>query len=224
MNNTLIHANNIYKEYKDNLLILDNVDLEIKKNNFYSIVGKSGAGKSTLLHLLGLLDIPTKGEIYINGKPTSNLKPKEIAFLRMSTIGFVFQSYHLNNSLKAYENVMLPMYVNPKYNYHDMEIKADELLKLVGLEHRKHHFPNELSGGEQQRIAIARALANDPDCILADEPTGNLDKENESNIFNIFKRLVTAGKSVVVISHNESVKNYTDKIYELKNGKLEEKH
>ncbi|KXY41482.1 ABC transporter ATP-binding protein [Bacillus thuringiensis] len=224
MNNTLIHANNIYKEYKDNLLILDNLDLEIKKNNFYSIVGKSGAGKSTLLHLLGLLDIPTKGEIYINGKPTSNLKPKEIAFLRMSTIGFVFQSYHLNNSLKAYENVMLPMYVNPKYNYHDMEIKADELLKLVGLEHRKHHFPNELSGGEQQRIAIARALANDPDCILADEPTGNLDKENESNIFNIFKKLVIKGKSVVVISHNESVKNYTDKIYELKNGKLEEKH
>ncbi|PHD17174.1 ABC transporter ATP-binding protein, partial [Bacillus wiedmannii] len=138
--------------------------------------------------------------------------------------GFVFQSYHLNNSLKAYENVMLPMYVNPKYNYHDMEIKADELLKLVGLEHRKHHFPNELSGGEQQRIAIARALANDPDCILADEPTGNLDKENESNIFNIFKKLVIKGKSVVVISHNESVKNYTDKIYELKNGKLEEKH
>ncbi|SLK20418.1 ABC transporter ATP-binding protein [Bacillus toyonensis] len=224
MNNTLIYANNIYKEYKDNLVILDNVDLEIKKNNFYSIVGKSGAGKSTLLHLLGLLDIPTKGEIYINGKPTSNLKPKEIAFLRMSTIGFVFQSYHLNNLLKAYENVMLPMYVNPKYNYHDMEIKADELLKLVGLEHRKHHFPNELSGGEQQRIAIARALANDPDCILADEPTGNLDKENESNIFNIFKELVNIGKSVVVISHNESVKNYTDKIYELKNGKLEEKH
>ncbi|MEC2806316.1 ABC transporter ATP-binding protein, partial [Bacillus thuringiensis] len=194
------------------------------KNNFYSIVGKSGAGKSTLLHLLGLLDIPDKGEIYINGKQTSNLKPKEAAFLRMSTIGFVFQSYHLNNLLKAYENVMLPMYVNPKYNYHDMEIRADELLKLVGLEHRKHHFPNELSGGEQQRIAIARALANDPDCILADEPTGNLDKENESNIFNIFKELVNIGKSVVVISHNESVKNYTDTIYELKNGELEEKH
>ena len=113
---------------------------------------------------------------------------------------------------------MLPMYVNPKYNYHDMEIRADELLKLVGLEHRKHHFPNELSGGEQQRIAIARALANDPDCILADEPTGNLDKENESNIFNIFKELVNIGKSVVVISHNESVKNYTDTIYELKMG------
>lgn len=142
----------------------------------------------------------------------------------MSTIGFVFQSYHLNNLLKANENVMLPMYVNPKYNYHDMEIRADELLKLVGLEHRKHHFPNELSGGEQQRIAIARALANDPDCILADEPTGNLDKENESNIFNIFKELVNIGKSVVVISHNESVKNYTDTIYELKNGELEEKH
>ncbi|MGV2528001.1 UNVERIFIED_CONTAM: ABC transporter ATP-binding protein, partial [Bacillus thuringiensis] len=203
MSNTLIYANNIYKEYKDNLVILDNVNLEIKKNNFYSIVGKSGAGKSTLLHLLGLLDIPDKGEIYINGKQTSNLKPKEAAFLRMSTIGFVFQSYHLNNLLKAYENVMLPMYVNPKYNYHDMEIRADELLKLVGLEHRKHHFPNELSGGEQQRIAIARALANDPDCILADEPTGNLDKENESNIFNIFKELVNIGKSVVVISHNE---------------------
>ncbi|AFQ24747.1 ABC transporter ATP-binding protein [Bacillus thuringiensis] len=224
MSNTLIYANNIYKEYKDNLVILDNVNLEIKKNNFYSIVGKSGAGKSTLLHLLGLLDIPDKGEIYINGKQTSNLKPKEAAFLRMSTIGFVFQSYHLNNLLKAYENVMLPMYVNPKYNYHDMEIRADELLKLVGLEHRKHHFPNELSGGEQQRIAIARALANDPDCILADEPTGNLDKENESNIFNIFKELVNIGKSVVVISHNESVKNYTDTIYELKNGELEEKH
>ncbi|AXR15545.1 ABC transporter ATP-binding protein [Bacillus thuringiensis] len=224
MSNTLIYANNIYKEYKDNLVILDNVNLEIKKNNFYSIVGKSGAGKSTLLHLLGLLDIPDKGEIYINGKQTSNLKPKEAAFLRMSTIGFVFQSYHLNNLLKANENVMLPMYVNPKYNYHDMEIRADELLKLVGLEHRKHHFPNELSGGEQQRIAIARALANDPDCILADEPTGNLDKENESNIFNIFKELVNIGKSVVVISHNESVKNYTDTIYELKNGELEEKH
>lgn len=224
MSNTLIYANNIYKEYKDNLVILDNVNLEIKKNNFYSIVGKSGAGKSTLLHLLGLLDIPDKREIYINGKQTSNLKPKEAAFLRMSTIGFVFQSYHLNNLLKANENVMLPMYVNPKYNYHDMEIRADELLKLVGLEHRKHHFPNELSGGEQQRIAIARALANDPDCILADEPTGNLDKENESNIFNIFKELVNIGKSVVVISHNESVKNYTDTIYELKNGELEEKH
>nr|WP_090885762.1 ABC transporter ATP-binding protein [Evansella caseinilytica] len=217
----LISCQNISKSY-ENLLVLEKISQEINSGTFYSISGESGSGKSTLLHLLGLLDTPTAGEIYMHNQAASSMKAKQLLAVRRKTIGFVFQSYHLNHLLTAMENVMLPMYINPEYTSSEMKTGAAELLASVGLEHRKSHLAKDLSGGEKQRVAIARALANDPDCILADEPTGNLDKKNETVIFDIFKKLAAEGKALVVISHNENVVDIADENYRLNNGILEE--
>ena len=206
----------------EKITAMDNVNLEIKTGKLYVIMGHSGSGKSTLIQILGLLDNLTSGNLYINGQDVSNISEDEKADIRQKEIGFVFQSFYLNPKLTAIENVMLPMYINKDIESSNRRRKALKLLTNFGLENRVNHYPKELSGGEQQRIAIARALANDPSFILADEPTGNLDVKNEEIVYNTLRELANNGKAVVVVSHNESIKKYADKVLYMNLGKLSE--
>ena len=201
---------------------MDNVNLKIDIGRLYVIMGHSGSWKSTLIQILGLLDNLTSGELYIDGQDVSNISEDEKADIRQKKIGFVFQSFYLNPKLTAIENVMLPMYINKDIESSNRRRKALKLLTNFGLENRINHYPKELSGGEQQRIAIARALANDPDFILADEPTGNLDVKNEEIVYNTLRDLANNGKAVVVVSHNENIKKYADKVFYMNSGKLSE--
>ena len=212
---------NLTKIYNERVTALKNVSLEIDEGKFIVVMGRSGSGKSTLLQMAGLLDAPNSGDVIINGENVSSMNKNQLAQLRMKTIGFVFQAFHLNPQPNAYENVMLPMLINPEYKTKgDIEKRAKELIDKVGLTQRADHYPSELSGGEQQRVAIARALANDPDFILADEPTGNLDSDNEEAIFGILKELSESGKGVMVTSHNESIIDFADEVYYMKDGVL----
>ena len=217
----IISLKDVNKKYDSNF-ILKNVNLDIEDSKIYVIKGESGVGKSTLLNILGLLDKPTSGNIEINGKIVNNLKDDELSEIRMNTLGFVFQSFYLNNNLKAYENVEVAMYINKKFSKKEIENRAENLLEILGLSDKKMSFPNELSGGEQQRVAIARALANEAKCILADEPTGNLDKNNEKIVLECFKNLANDGRTIVIVTHSDSVLEYADKVYCIKNGILEE--
>lgn len=218
-----ISVRNLTKVYDNRVTALNNVTLSIDEGSFIAVMGHSGSGKSTLLQMAGLLDLPTEGSVVINGEEVSSLKKSALANVRMKTIGFVFQAFHLNQQLKAYENVMLPMLINPEFKKKsEIEKRAKELIDKVGLSERAEHYPNELSGGEQQRVAIARALSNDPDFILADEPTGNLDSDNETYIFGLLKEFAKSGKGVMVVSHNEAIVDYADKVYYMKDGVLGE--
>ena len=215
---------NGYKEYlkkKEKISVLENINVKFEKEKLYAIMGESGSGKTTLLNIIGTLDILTKGKLLINDKEIINLKDEEKAKIRMKEIGFVFQNFYLNPNMTVEENIMQPMYINPEYNRISMEEKTEELIKMVGLESRRTHYPKELSGGEEQRVAIARALANNPEIILADEPTGNLDKNNEIKILEILKDLSKKGKCVIIVSHSNKVIEYADKVLNLKEGKLE---
>lgn len=215
---------NGYKEYikkKEKISVLDNINVKFEKEKLYAIMGESGSGKTTLLNIIGTLDTLTKGKLLINDKEIINLKDEEKAKIRMKEIGFVFQNFYLNPNMTVEENIMQPMYINPEYNRISMEEKTEELIKMVGLESRRTHYPKELSGGEEQRVAIARALANNPEIILADEPTGNLDKNNEIKILEILKDLSKKGKCVIIVSHSNKVIEYADKVLNLKEGKLE---
>ena len=215
---------NGYKEYikkKEKISVLDNINVKFEKEKLYAIMGESGSGKTTLLNIIGTLDTLTKGKLLINDKEIINLKDEEKAKIRMKEIGFVFQNFYLNPNMTVEENIMQPMYINPEYNRISMEEKTEELIKMVGLESRRTHYPKELSGGEEQRVAIARALANNPEIILADEPTGNLDKNNEIKILEILKDLSQKGKCVIIVSHSNKVIEYADKVLNLKEGKLE---
>ena len=216
----IIRTNKLTKKYNEKIEAVKEVTLELEKGKFYTIMGHSGSGKTTLLQLLGLLDKMTFGELYIDDKNVASLNENQKSKIRMEKIGFVFQAFYLNAKLKAYENVMLPMYINKKFSDSDMKPRAMELLNQLGLSERAKHYPKELSGGEQQRVAMARALANDPDCIFADEPTGNLDVENETIVFDNLKKLSIEGKCVLVVSHNEIVKKYADEIFNMDNGIL----
>ncbi len=218
----VIVANNLVKQFK-NVKAVNNISIEIKKGCFYAIMGRSGSGKTTLLSLLGMLDNPTSGKLYVNGCDALTLEDKDKSKIRMKEFGFVFQEFHLNPALKAYENVMIPMHINPNYKNKNKQKKSIELLELFGLKERYNHFPSQLSGGEQQRVALARALANDPMCVFADEPTGNLDVESEKIVFDYLKMLSKAGKSIVVVSHNEIVLNYADEVFYMTEGNLKEK-
>lgn len=215
---------NGYKEYikkKEKISVLDNINVKFEKEKLYAIMGESGSGKTTLLNIIGTLDTLTKGKLLINDKEIINLKDEEKAKIRMKEIGFVFQNFYLNPNMTVEENIMQPMYINPEYNRISMEEKTEELIKMVGLESRRTHYPKELSGGEEQRVAIARALANNPEIILADEPTGNLDKNNEIKILEILKDLSQKGRCVIIVSHSNKVIEYADKVLNLKEGKLE---
>lgn len=219
-----IELKNVSKIYSNGVKALDNVSMKINQGELVVVMGQSGSGKSTFLQIAGLLDVCTDGSVIINGDDVSKLDKNRLADVRMKTLGFVFQAFHLNSHLKAYENVMVPMLINDKYKSMDeMKKKAMELIEKVDLTHRMEHYPSELSGGEQQRVAIARAMANNPDFILADEPTGNLDSKNELMIFEELKKLSVLGKGVLVVSHNDAIIDFADKIYIMKDGKLEVK-
>ena len=209
-----------YFKNKEKICAVKNITYKFKKGTFYVIVGNSGSGKSTLLHCMGTLDNFSSGILKINGINISQLSNNDLSDLRRDNIGFVFQSFYLNSSLTALQNVMLPLHMTKQERLE----KANKILEIVGLSHRKNHFPKELSGGEQQRVAIARALANNPNIILADEPTGNLDKKNEKIIYDIFKKLVLMGKCVIVVSHNENILKYADVILSMTDGSFGEKN
>ncbi len=219
----MIRLENIYKEYKlgkESVMALNNVSVEFQEGKMYAIMGRSGSGKSTLVHILGLLDSPTSGHIYIDNKDVTNLKEDKVQEIIGQNIGFVFQKFYLNNNLTALENVILPSLINKEITKDERRKKASQLLKLVGLENRLNHKPKELSGGEAQRVAVARSLVNNPKIIIADEPTGNLDKTSELTIFKLLKEISKQDKIVIVVSHNELIKEYADKVYYLDDGVL----
>ena len=213
------------KEYitpKENLEVLKGINYSFEQGKLYAVKGHSGSGKTTLVRILGLMDDLTSGEYLLYNKTTKSLSDKESSYYRMKHIGFIFQEYNLNPYLKAYENVIVPMLINKQIKPQNRLSKAENLLSDVGLFERKDHFPKELSGGEQQRVAIARALANNPDIIIADEPTGNLDKKNEKIIFKILKQMAESGKCVIVVSHSDEISSYADVNLLLEDGLLSE--
>jgi len=222
-----MNVENLEKTYNmknDKVIALTNFSYQFIPGKFYAIMGHSGSGKSSLIRILGLIDNFTSGSYYLNGKDISKLNDEELSQIRMKEIGFIFQEFYLDENLKAYENVILPMLINKNIKRAERKEKAINLLKSLGLENRINHFPKELSGGEKQRICLARALANNPNYILADEPTGDLDEANEEKVFNALKKLSESGKCVIVVSHSNKVKEYADVILNIKNGKLENKN
>ena len=223
MNKILIYIKGLTKKYqrnKEDIVALDNINIKFEIGKFYAIMGHSGSGKSTLINIIGLIETATSGEYYLNGKDISDFNENEKANIRAKCFGFIFQDYNLDPNLKAYENVMLPMLIDKKVKNIEAKEKASKLLESLDLAHRINHYPKELSGGEQQRVAIARALANDSEIILADEPTGNLDKKNEQKIFSDLKKLSESGKCVIVVSHSLEIKKYADVIYTIDEGKI----
>ena len=222
MHTAAISISGISKKYSNNISVLYELSYCFVKNKFYGITGPSGSGKTTLLQILGTILEATSGEIKINGEPIDNMNDEQKSHLRRDQIGFVFQDFMLNPYLKAYENVMLPMLIKKDLKLPQMKSKAIDILDNLGLAARADHFPHQLSGGEQQRVAIARALANEPDIILADEPTGNLDEDNEAAVFSLLKNIAADNRCVITVSHNDSIKNYADMILSLVNGRLME--
>lgn len=209
-----------YKMRDNEIKVLDDIDYTFCEGKFYLIKGHSGSGKTTLIQILGLMLSPTSGEIYIKNKNIQNLSTNAKAKIRNKVIGFVFQNYCLNENLTALDNVILPMIINSKIKKSERIPIAENLLTMVGLSNRIEHYPNELSGGEQQRVAIARALSNNPKIILADEPTGNLDKKNEKYILELLKKISEQGKTVIMVSHSEFATEYADVLLEIDNGKI----
>ena len=218
---TVISINNISKVYEGPppVKALDGVSLNVKEGDLVAIVGQSGSGKTTLLNMIGLLDIVTDGSIEIEGKDISDLTDNELSKFRGEKIGFIFQSFFLLPGLTAQENVAEGLLYQGISRSERLE-KAGEVLEQVGLGDRLSHLPKELSGGQQQRVAIARALVQDPAFVLADEPTGNLDKESGINILNILKELNNQGKTVIMITHNQEHANMFKKVIELVDGKI----
>ncbi|MDA2922589.1 ABC transporter ATP-binding protein [Patescibacteria group bacterium AH-259-L07] len=222
--NKLIELKNVSKIFKQGDTVIravDNVTWSIEDSGkLIAIVGPSGSGKTTLLNLLGALDIPDQGEVIIEGKNISHFSEKQLSEYRKRKIGFVFQSYNLIPNLTALENVMLPMEFL-RMPREQAEKRAEELLRELKIEHRKNQKPPKLSGGEQQRVAIARALANDPDIVLADEPTGNLDSRTGREIIQLLKNLArTKNKTVIVVTHDEGIVEIVDEKYILRDGKI----
>lgn len=216
----MILGKNIKKQY-GSLEVLKGVDLHIQPSEVVSIVGSSGAGKTTLLTILGTLDKVTSGEILFNGVNITSLNEKKLAAFRNQHIGFVFQFHHLLPEFTALENVCIPAFIN-KISKKEAELKANELLDLLGLKHRANHKPSELSGGEQQRVAVARALINNPKVIFADEPSGNLDSENAQNLHQLFFKLRDELKqTIVVVTHNETLANMADRKLIMKDGLIQ---
>ena len=219
--NSVISINNITKTYEGPppVKALDGVTLEVQKGDFVAIVGQSGSGKSTLLNMIGLLDSVTEGTIDIEGKNISELSDNELSKFRGEKIGFIFQSFSLLPGLTAQENVAEGLLYQGISRTERLE-SATKVLEQVGLGDRTTHLPKELSGGQQQRVAIARALVQDPAFVLADEPTGNLDKESGLNILNILKELNNQGKTVIMITHNQEHADMFEKVIELVDGKV----
>lgn len=222
MSSALLQAKGVNKYYsngKERLHILKDVGLSIAQGEIAAILGPSGAGKSTLLHILGGLDGPESGKVFFEGQDISSFSDRESADFRNKAVGFVFQFYHLLPEFNVLENVMMPAFISRQPVY-----RAGELLKEVGLSHRLRHLPSQLSGGEQQRAAIARALINEPKVLLCDEPTGNLDSENSKQIIQTLKRLNREKKmTIVMVTHNLELADFASKVYHIRDGKLETK-
>lgn len=222
MNNLIIRTENVSKSYRSGAVCTDalrGISIGIAKGSFTCIVGPSGHGKSTLMHLIGGLDRPTEGSIYISGNNITRLGNDALAALRARSIGFVFQFFNLLRSLTALENVETAMML-AGVPEKEQARQALELLKLVGLEEKAGAKPSELSGGQQQRVAIARALANDPDILLLDEPTGNLDSTAEAEILQILRSLRDRGKTVVMVTHNDEIARSADHVIHVRDGKV----
>ena len=219
---SLIVLDDVWKTYtmgEETVYALRKVNLTIKQNDFVALLGPSGSGKSTLMNMVGCLDVPTRGKLYLCGTLASSLSENALATLRGKHIGFVFQKFNLVPTLSALENVALPGLFqgtgrNERYS------RAEKLLSFVGLSERLHHKPSELSGGEQQRVAIARSMINDPDIILADEPTGNLDSKNGAKVLSLFKKLHAQGKTIVFVTHDAELARSAQRITQLKDGEI----
>ncbi len=211
----ILTLNGISKIYGD-LKALDNINLNVEEGEWLSIMGPSGSGKTTLMNIIGCMDKPSLGKIDLAGQDISKLSSKELTVVRRDTIGLVFQQFHLVNYLTALENVMMAQY------YHSMpdEEEAMEALASVGLKERAKHLPNQLSGGEQQRVCIARALINHPKLLLADEPTGNLDEKNELLVMEIFEKLHNTGSTIIVVTHDPEVADQAERMVVLEHGKI----
>lgn len=220
---TILKAVNIQKTYgKGELSVhaLKNINLSIEDGIFYAIIGKSGSGKSTLLHILGGLDKPSSGKMYLEDKSMFDLRDRELAILRRQRIGFVFQSFNLLEEHTVMENILMPIELDGKHP--DMK-HIDKVIDSLGIREKLSYYPDELSGGQRQRVAIARALASKPALLLADEPTGNLDEKNAQMVFSLFEKLVKEDKiAVVIVTHDNSLSEKCDRVYTMKDGIIHE--
>lgn len=210
----------VYTMGTQKVYALDGVSLTIKENEYVAIMGPSGSGKSTMMNILGCLDTPTSGEYILNGKLVSQMEDDELAEVRNSEIGFVFQSFNLLNKYNSLDNVALPL-IYAGVDKKTRTERAKKALSMVGLEERMNHKPAELSGGQRQRVAIARALINTPSIILADEPTGNLDTNTSIEIMKLFEDIYQKGNTVIIVTHEEDIANYARRVVRLRDGKIE---
>ncbi|NCO27679.1 MAG: lipoprotein-releasing system ATP-binding protein LolD [Caldiserica bacterium CG23_combo_of_CG06-09_8_20_14_all_35_60] len=221
----VINIENICKTYllgETRIEAVRGISIKINKGELVAIMGPSGSGKSTLMHLLGCLDIPTKGQYFLDGKDVSKLSSDELAEIRNKKIGFVFQTFNLLPHLSLWENIMLPARYNPRGDLKESENRANELLEIVGLADRKKHLPSQLSGGENQRGAIVRALVNSPVIVLADEPTGNLDSQTGLEITTLLKEMNEKhGLTEIIVTHNPNIANFTRRKIKIKDGLVE---
>lgn len=223
MNDVVIRLEQIQKSYfmgTQAIPVLKGITLDIRKNEYVALMGPSGSGKSTLMNILGCLDSPTGGKYILNGKDVSKMPDDDLADVRNTEIGFVFQQFNLLPRLTAAENVALPL-IYAGVNKKERMERAMEALTKVGLETRSHHKSNELSGGQIQRVAIARALVNNPSLLLADEPTGNLDTKTSVEVMEIFGKIQQAGNTVVLVTHEEDIANYAQRVVRLRDGLVE---
>ncbi|MDD1744933.1 MAG: ABC transporter ATP-binding protein [Candidatus Methanoperedens sp.] len=209
----------IYRMGEFDIPALQGIDLTIKKNEFVAITGPSGCGKSTMLNMIGCLDMPTRGKVFLEGKDISTFKSDELARIRGKKIGFIFQAFNLYPTLTALENIQLPMRIH-EIPEKDVADTSKKLLDTVGLSDRKAHFPAQLSGGQQQRVSVARALSTSPSILLADEPTGNLDTKSGGEIMDVFKRLNNEGLTIVMITHDPRIAGYAGRIVKMLDGKI----
>ncbi|PJO78345.1 lipoprotein-releasing ABC transporter ATP-binding protein LolD [Neisseria brasiliensis] len=226
MNNIVLKCENVGKSYKDgalNVQVLNGLDLEVAQGQSVSIIGSSGSGKSTLLHILGGLDMPSEGRVTLMGQDLGQMSQKQLGLLRNQYLGFVYQFHHLLPEFSALENVMMPLLIGKKTKA-EAEAQAAVMLEKVGLKQRMLHRPSELSGGERQRAAIARALVTQPKCLLADEPTGNLDRKNAQNVLDMMLDLKNElGTSLIVVTHDDELAVRFERVMTMQDGRLQDK-
>jgi len=209
----------IYRMGEFDVPALAGIDLTVKAREFVAITGPSGCGKSTMLNMIGCLDMPTRGKVLLEGKDISEFKSDELARVRGKKIGFIFQTFNLYPTLTALENIRLPMRIH-EIPEQEVEDTSKKLLNMVGLSDRGNHFPSQLSGGQQQRVAVARALSTGPSILLADEPTGNLDTKSGGEVMDVFKQLNSEGITIVMITHDQKIAGYAERVVKMLDGKI----